>query len=183
MRFFYDFEFFEDGWSIEPMSIGIVSERGDEYYAVFDDIPMIQVHANQWLVEHVLPYLPTRPATPDLPWPPVDIDRQHPDVKKRVIIRAEVEQFLTGYKAHGDDVIELWADCAAYDHVALMQLWGTMVDKPAELPYFTHDLMQEWERVGSPTLPQQTENEHHALYDARHDRDVWQFLDNYAYLA
>jgi hypothetical protein len=184
MRFFYDLEFCEDGWSIEPISIGIVSEAGDEYYAVFDDVPIIQVYANDWLVEHVMPYIPTTHATHAVVWPAVKLDPLHPDVKKRTTVRAEIEEFLLNpVGGRGEEDIELWADCGAYDHVALMQLWGTMVDKPAKLPYFTHDLMQEWHRLGKPELPQQAENEHHALYDARHDRDVWHFLDEYAHLS
>lgn len=184
MRFFYDFEFCEDGWSIEPISIGIVSEAGDEYYAVFDDVPIIQVYANDWLVEHVTPYLPIRPVTGPAVWPPVKLDLTHPDVKKRTTIRAEVEAFLLHpVGATADEDVELWADCGAYDHVALMQLWGAMTEKPARLPYFTHDLMQEHERLGMPELPKQAENEHHALYDARHDHAVWHFLDEYASLC
>ena len=37
MRYFYDTEFIEDGTTIQLVSIGIVSKRGEEYYAVSTD--------------------------------------------------------------------------------------------------------------------------------------------------
>ena len=49
--------------------------------------------------------------------------------------------------------VELWAWIAAYDHVALCQLWGPMTALPRALPRFTRELRQRWEDAGRPPLP------------------------------
>ena len=49
--------------------------------------------------------------------------------------------------------MELWAWYAAYDHVALAQLWGAMPALPRAIPRFTKDLRQLWDDRGRPPLP------------------------------
>jgi hypothetical protein len=39
MRIFYDCEFIEDGRTIDLISIGLIAEAGDEYYAVKAETP------------------------------------------------------------------------------------------------------------------------------------------------
>jgi hypothetical protein len=73
--------------------------------------------------------------------------------------------------------LELWAWIAAYDHVALAQLWGAMPALPRALPRFTRDLRQRWEDVGRPRLPQAPSDAHDALADARHNLVRWQVIE------
>jgi hypothetical protein len=68
--------------------------------------------------------------------------------------------------------MELWAWYAAYDHVALAQLWGAMPALPREIPRFTKDLRQLWDDRGRPRLPE-AEGRHDALIDARHNLARW----------
>ncbi|TVT34380.1 polyadenylate-specific 3'-exoribonuclease AS, partial [Amycolatopsis rhizosphaerae] len=124
MRFFYDTEFIEDGVTIDLVSIGVVDERGREFYAVSTDFDPAK--AGPWVRENVLDKLPS-PA--DKAW------------RSRSQIRADLLEFF-GKPSGG---IELWAWYAAYDHVALAQLWGAMPDLPRQLPRFTRDLRQRWE--------------------------------------
>jgi hypothetical protein len=76
-----------------------------------------------------------------------------------------------------DDQIELWAWYAAYDHVALAQLWGPMTALPREIPRFTKDLRQLWDDRGRPVLPEMS-GRHDALVDARHNLARWRVLAN-----
>ncbi len=69
--------------------------------------------------------------------------------------------------------LELWAWYAAYDHVALAQLWGPMPALPREIPRFTKDLRQLWDDRGRPPLPDSVEQRHDALVDARHNLARW----------
>lgn len=164
-RFFYDTEFIEDGRTIDLVSIGIVREDGREYYAV-TDIPdhVYRMRRDAWLAANVLPFLPLNDGG--------FLDLSHPDVKPRSVIRNEVLDFLTD-----DAWPQLWAWYGAYDHVALAQLWGRMIDLPSKLPMFTNDIRQLWDAAGRPTLPQQDEGtKHHALYDARHDRRMYESI-------
>lgn len=156
MRFFYDTEFIEDGSTIELVSIGVVDESGREFYAVSTEFS--PERAGRWVREHVLPQLPS-PA--DRAW------------RSREHIRADLLDFL----GRPSDGIELWAWLAAYDHVALAQLWGAMPAMPRQLPRFTRELRQRWEDVGKPKLPSAPANAHDALADARHNLTRWQVIE------
>ncbi|MGH4018124.1 MAG: polyadenylate-specific 3'-exoribonuclease AS [Pseudonocardiaceae bacterium] len=158
MRFFYDCEFIEDGLTIDLVSIGVVDERGREYYAVSTEFDADR--AGPWVRSHVLPKLP----------PPAD-----PAWRSRAAIRDSLLGFLT---APGDRV-ELWAWLAAYDHVALTQLWGTMPSLPRAIPRFTRELRQRWEDAGRPPLPRPPSDAHDALADARHNLTRWRVIEQY----
>jgi hypothetical protein len=150
-RYFYDCEFIEDGQVIDLVSIGMVDEHGREFYAVsteFDDS-----RALPWVRRHVLDKLP---SPGDRAW------------RSRERIRTDLYQFMT---EPGED-IELWAWYAAYDHVALAQLWGAMPALPREIPRYTKDLRQRWDDLGCPPLPAAT-GRHDALVDARHNLSRW----------
>jgi hypothetical protein len=60
-----------------------------------------------------------------------------------------------------------------------MQLWGPMISRPPHLPMFTHDLQHYAHDLGVSwkDFPKQEAAEHDALADARHDWDIWKFLD------
>ncbi|NJC69724.1 polyadenylate-specific 3'-exoribonuclease AS [Planosporangium thailandense] len=158
-RYFYDCEFIEDGRLIDLVSIGVVDERGREFYAVsteFDD-----ARAIPWVRRNVLDRLPS-PA--DRAW------------RSRERIRDDLYSFLVEpLEAGAADEIELWAWYASYDHVALAQLWGPMTALPREIPRFTKDLRQLWDDHGRPSLPTMADR-HDALVDARHNLARWRAM-------
>lgn len=156
MRFFYDTEFIEDGVTIDLVSIGVVDERGREFYAVSTGFDPAK--AGPWVRENVLPKLP---SPGDRAW------------RSRERIREELLEFF-GKPSGG---IELWAWYAAYDHVALAQLWGAMPDLPRQLPRFTRDLRQRWEDAGKPKMPVPPTDAHDALADARHNLERWRAIE------
>jgi hypothetical protein len=158
VRFFYDCEFIEDGVTIELISIGVVNEQGREYYAVSTEFD--PGRAGDWVRSHVLPKLP---SPTDRAW------------RSRAAIRDTLLEFLT---ASGEQV-ELWAWLAAYDHVALAQLWGPMPALPRALPRFTRELRQHWEDAGKPPLPPPPSDAHDAVADARHNLIRWRVIEQY----
>jgi hypothetical protein len=155
MKIWYDTEFIENGRTIKLLSIGMVREDGKEYYAVSADVDYAE--ADPWVRENVLPHLEGYKAKP-LP-----------------IIRDEVKAFVLEQPTKP----ELWAYYGAYDHVALCQLFGKMVDLPKGFPYFTRDVKQFCVDVGAPRLPKQMSVEHHALCDARWTRQAWEFCEQH----
>lgn len=200
-RVFYDLEFLEDGHSIELISIGMCTDDDRRYYAVNGDLdapthPTDTISAwdrikrHPWLVENVLPHLPITDAKslerynansaplfgPHPTLNGVNLDYSNTAVKGRQVIANEVRDFI---QAAGPDV-ELWAWYGAYDHVALCQLWGRMIDLPDGVPMWTNDLRQERRRLGDPGVPAQDTPEHNALEDALFNRDMARFLDRYA---
>lgn len=58
MRYFLDTEFLETGQTIELISIAIVSDEGDSYYAVVSDADWQRILQDGWVKQHVVPQLP-----------------------------------------------------------------------------------------------------------------------------
>ena len=93
--------------------------------------------------------------------------------RSRQRIREDLLSFLT---APGGE-IELWAWFAAYDHVALAQLWGAMTALPRPIPRFTRELRQRWDDRGQPALPPKPAGTHDALVDARYNLARWRAME------
>lgn len=173
-RYWYDCEFHEDGTTIDLISIGIVCEDGREYYAVNSEADWERIRANKWLCENVVPHLPLVGGVRHLAYGigySFHVTRRDTRVKPKWVIGNEVRDFLLAAPEP-----ELWAWYGAYDHVALCQLWGRMIDLPPGIPMWTNDLKQEVTRLGNPTLPAQEDAEHDALADARHLRFRAEYL-------
>lgn len=154
-RYFYDTEFIEDGTTIDLVSIGVVDEQGREFYAVSTEFDPSR--AIGWVRKNVLDKLPS-PADPA--W------------RSRERLREDLFAFLT----QPGDEFELWAWYAAYDHVALCQLWGPMTALPRAIPRYTKELRQRWDEAGQPLLPRPGPDAHDALADARHNLARWQAI-------
>jgi hypothetical protein len=181
-RYFYDTEFIERGpqHPIDLVSIGIVTDTGREFYAVSAEFDQRALLSNPWLVENVWPSLPTTPEKQSRDGLPAhgQLDLTHPDVRSRPQIARAVQSFILGDDLDQLPHVELWADYGAYDHVALCQLFGSMIDLPDGMPMFTHDVQQEAARLGyaDKDLPRQKAGLHNALADARHTRVRFEFL-------
>jgi hypothetical protein len=158
-RYFYDCEFIEDGRVVDLVSIGVVDEHDREFYAVSTEFEASR--AVPWVRRNVLDKLPS-PADPL--W------------RSRERIRDELYEFLVEpLRGRPAEQLELWAWYAAYDHVALAQLWGAMPALPREIPRFTKDLRQRWDDLGRPPLPE-ARGRHDALVDARHNLARWRAM-------
>ena len=193
--YFYDFEFLEDGRTIEPISVGIAAYPSDRtYYAVFAEVDDGELHkrirGHKWLMENVVPHLPLREGHERGIWRfegdwNYALDSRSTIVRPKRLIANEVREFLqaglTEQEIAQDDTsrVQLWADYGAYDHVRLMQLWGPMMTRPRGLPMWTHDLRQFAEQTGlnpddAPTTLEG--NQHHALHDALRLREQWLWM-------
>jgi hypothetical protein len=150
MRFWFDTEFYEDGRTIELISIGVVSEDGCTYYGETPGAERLAAKS-EWLKQNVLPHL------------------THQQLYREYLAQ-ELIDFM-GEKP------EIWAYYADYDWVALCQLFGTMLDLPKGWPRYCRDVKQLADSLGNPRLPKQTSTEHHALADAKWTREAWLFLN------
>lgn len=170
-RYFMDTEFLENGVTIRPISIGIVSDDGREFYAEFRDVEPREIIGHPWLFHNVAPHLdywnPISPA--------ITLNSYHrlPDKDE---IAWKIKEFL------GDDRCEIWCYFGDYDWVLFAQLFGRMVDMPHNLGFQALDLMQLMKLCGlrKGDVPKQSGNQHNALDDARWNRDVFNWIhDNY----
>ncbi|GAB2859274.1 polyadenylate-specific 3'-exoribonuclease AS [Actinocorallia aurea] len=177
----YDTEFLDDGERVHLISIAIAADDGAEYYAVAAEAaeqPLWpQITRHDWLMKNVVPHLPlAAPAPGDVVdgghSPRLRLDTGHPDVKPRAVIAREVAAFIQATPEPA-----LWAYYGAHDFIALTQLWGRLIHVPDGVPWYSHELAQEIERLDAKaTLPEQAYGHHHALHDARHNRAVLRHL-------
>jgi hypothetical protein len=173
MRYWQDCEFIENGVTIDLISIGVAAQDGREFYAQNSDCNFDA--ASDWVKVNVFPHLkhfdlfgqrPIRLSDGSLPDPWMS----HKSIGKRLREFCDVE-------IYGKP--EWWAYFGAYDHVALCQLYGPMIDLPKGWPFYTRDLKQWADALGNPRLPLQEKDEHHALADARQNKKSWEFLFDY----
>lgn len=155
MKLFFDTEFIEDGRVIWLLSIGIVREDGEEFYAEVEGVD--HSLANPWVRENVLPHLGGRQ------W---ELPRSY--IRDAIVAMAGPSP-------------EWWAYYADYDWVALCQLFGTMIELPVSWPMYCRDLKQladmQHPGVNLKQLVPTPKKAHHALADARWVRDVYTRLE------
>lgn len=158
MNYFFDTEFIEDGRTIDLLSIGIVSEDGREFYAEVDQRDVDYEHAGPWVKENVIKHLWNR-QNDKSEFNGWSRDGGTGGVLRRTEIANEIIRFV------GQNPV-FWSYYADYDWVVLCQLYGRMIDLPKTWPMYCRDLKQliDMYRINPP---EQTGQEHHALFDAR----------------
>lgn len=172
MRFHYDWEFKEDGHTIEPISLGMVADTGDDLYLIY--IPAVRAFREReyfgsldktdlWLRDNVFNHIP-------------ESDVEEYGCLTKTEMAKKVYNFIDDNNP-GSQVPELWGYFAAYDHVCLSQLFGRMIDLPPPMPMFTNELMTIGKRPGGwkakPPRPRELP-EHHSLMDARYQKLVFE---------
>lgn len=150
MRFWIDTEFYENGRTIELISLGAVSEEGKTFYAQTPNAREL-ASSSEWLSKNVYPYL-SRDA----------------GASRWLIAQRLVECF--GEKP------EIWGYYSAYDWVAICQLFGTMMDLPPGWPMYCRDVQQWADQIGIAEIDVPQEREHHALADAEWTKKAWEWL-------
>ena len=176
MKYFLDTEFFEDGKTIDLISIGLVAEDGREFYAVSQEAELHRV--SDWVRANVLPSLP---SYGNAAWM-----KRSKIADGLRLFTGEAVEFWSGPTTGVSGVTipaiqldkhpEFWAYYADYDWVALCQLFGTMLGLPKHFPKFCRDLKQLSVDVGSPKHPKDPDGEHNALIDARWNRNLYKHL-------
>lgn len=181
-KYFIDTEFIEDGRTIDLLSVAICAEDGRDLYLQYDRAPFEK--ANDFVARNVLPHLehfdlgrrarscergeggvtrgvkytamccgPNAFATnPPCPW------------RARRDLMDDILKFCSP-TAHGFP--EFWGYYAAYDWVALCQLFGDMSKLPSGWPMYIHDYRQWLDEHGKSHIKQPDDSPHHALKDAQ----------------
>lgn len=156
MKFWFDTEFYEDGRTIELISIGVVSEDGRTYYAETPDAMKLAM-STEWLAANVAPHLTSR------------LDNRH------TYERWKIANALVDFMGNAP---EIWAYYSDYDWVVLCRLHGRMIDLPKGWPMYCRDVKQLCDSYGNPELPKQNDVEHNALTDAKWAKFAWEYLES-----
>lgn len=163
-RYFFDTEFSDhpEDFSCELISIGIVDEKGREYYGISNKFNVAAASENRWVKEHVIDKL-TAPES----W--VDIE----EIRQRILDMIEPAR-----------EIEFWSRNGAYDNVLLCQIFGGMgalfdtlrKEKGIEKVTFRdiNELKRQAPDIKIKPLP--GHKAHIAVNDARHERYVFAVL-------
>lgn len=148
-RYFIDTEFIENPGTLQLISVGLVDERGRDFYAVSSEFD--ESLANDFVRQNVLPKLGSVPR------------------ESLRSIRERLLDFVGGTRP------EFWGYFADYDWVLFCWIFGAMVDLPRGWPQYCLDLkqvMHEYDirRFQLPDLPKG--QAHNALTDARWLREA-----------
>lgn len=159
-KFFYDTEFNEgvsgnlDKPTIDLISIGIVDEEGNEYYAISNNFNLNNAWWKNdntieepvyWLRENVLKKVFNDLRKLDVHdiYDEFTLDNLYALLsnhgKSNYTIQQEILDFI---KPSKESPVELYGYYSAYDHVVLCWLFGRMIDLPEGMPMYTIDLKQ-----------------------------------------
>lgn len=151
MKIWFDTEFIEDGKTIDLISIGMVREDGETYYA--ENAECRIGLASDWVKQNVIPHL-----------------------TGKLTFQSDMQREIVEFAGEKP---EFWADYASYDWVALCQIFGTMMQLPEGWPMYCNDIQQLRNlHVGGgfkiPVAP--NKNEHNALADAKDCKAKYEWL-------
>ena len=164
MRYWYDWEFDENGQTIKPISLGMVSEDARMLYLVnesyFRQMEKGLVAPNPWVIENVI----NKISKEDRALHGYSIDDFGPIIHKFISDNGK-------YRERSE--VELWGHFSAYDHVCLAQRFGSMINLPKPIPMYTNDDMTI-RGLQEPSARPAEMPEHHALWDAKFQKLQWE---------
>lgn len=166
MRLFLDTEFTSLSQRSQLISLALVGENGDSFYAEFDDYDTENL--SDWHQKNVIANLSFLDRSKF-------IDRDNNSVNMKgnsAEVKSQLELFLKR-----DEQIEMWGDNHAYDWVLFCELWGGALGIPKNIDYLVRDLATLFLLKGMSPDQDRLEyafeeksinyKEHNALVDAR----------------
>lgn len=184
-------------WTIELISIGMVRDDGEEYYAINNSFS--ERNCNEWVKKNVLTKLPDRFIVGD--W-----ENDYDGYTSRSIIASNplyksLEEIKNDVISFCDECPTLYAYFADYDWVVVCSnLFGRMIDLPNNWPFYCKDLKQildekvaifcdleikstsfkqSLDRIKNWTQYPKQKDEHSALSDAKFNRDLHKFINTH----
>lgn len=150
MKVFFDTEFTGLHKDTTLMSIGLIDEEGETFYAELSDYDDTQV--DDWLRHNVIANF----------W-----GGEH------IMNSEQLKDALTEWLADYDSV-EIWSDCIAYDWVLFNNIFGSAFDIPKNVYYIPFDICTLMKIKGvNPDISREeyanftdTTAKHNALHDA-----------------
>lgn len=129
MKIFFDTEFTGLHQNTTLISIGLISESGQSFYAELTDYDKSQI--DDWLKVNVIDNL-LLTTKENLQYTEGDCVWVRCDTKN---LKGFLEQWLSQFQN-----VEMWSDCLSYDWVLLNQIWGHAFNLPKNIYYIPFDL-------------------------------------------
>ena len=191
MKVFFDTEFTGLHKNTTLISIGLVNEYNETFYAEFSDYDESQ--CDDWIKENVINNLQFNNMTND-EWAEtyiVDQD-QHTRVKgDKEFVKYHLEKWLTRY----DEEVQLISDVSHYDMVLFIDIFGSAFDIPDNVCASCHDINQDIagfyditesrafdisrEKIIKDSGYEIDGEKHNSLYDAKVIRAIYSKLHKY----
>lgn len=137
LKIFLDTEFTGLHQQTSLISLALVAETGEEFYAEFTDYDQIQV--SDWIQEHVIEHLFLKKSDKTLGRKYHMKDHRYEVAE---YIRVWLDQFPKTFNHEGKIVpnIQIWADCYAWDWVLFCELFDGAFGIPEVIHYMPMDL-------------------------------------------
>lgn len=191
MLCFFDTEFTGLHKNTTLISLGIVSERGDEFYAEFTDYDGSQV--DDWIYNNVISHLKSKDRELSDGRPVVKSSTE--DDKEIMYVCGNSTTITIYLKRWFDNIrkdneqIQMVSDICHYDFVLFIDLFGTALNLPDYISPYCHDIninISEYKNV-SPRVAFDINREafcswqgdvekHNALFDAKVIKKCWEFI-------
>lgn len=163
MKIFFDTEFTGLHKNTTLISIGIVAEDGNTFYAEFTDYN--ESHIDDWLRKNVLDNLIINKIETS------NYSSLHTRIKSDTsTIRERLAVWLYQYKN-----VEVWSDCLAYDWVLFNDIFGHAFNLPPQVYYIPFDIctLMKMKHVDPDVSREEfvglskTDSKHNSLHDAK----------------
>ena len=163
-KIFFDTEFTGLHQKTTLISIGLVAETGETFYAELTDYDKSQV--NDWVRDNVIAKLTLQNEGYVGPYESMNVRGNSELVQTK--LRDWLNQF---------EQVEMWSDCLAYDWVLFNNIFGTAFDIPKNVYYIPFDICTLFKIKGiDPDISREKFGcgedyaempKHNALWDAR----------------
>ena len=173
MKVFMDTEFTGLHQNTTLISLGMVTEYGDEFYAEFTDYDKTQV--DEWIEENVIKNLSFS-------------DNSSPSSKQMYIhgfsdyvkgntndVKLALDEWFSIILSTRDEKsIEIWSDCLSYDWVLFNQIYGHAFNIPEYINYIPFDICTLFKVAcvdpdinREEFVEEKSDKKHNALHDAK----------------
>jgi hypothetical protein len=191
-KIFFDTEFTGLHHRTTLISIGLIAETGQTFYAELTDYDKYQI--DEWLQTNVIDnllmsepkegedeyYVATRSKDNDVPfglYEDYSIQLRCNIIKLRIDLTMWLSQFKE---------IEIWSDCLSYDWVLFNKIWGHAFNIPKNVYYIPMDICTFFKVKGiDPDVNremfagmQEGSQKHNALWDAKVIKKCYEILNN-----
>jgi len=177
MKVFFDMEFTGLHQKTTLISIGLISDSGEQFYGELNDFDKTQI--DDWLQENVIDNLEMQNSR-------AGITRKWESGKTVYFGNSEgLEKALISWFSKFKEV-EIWSDCLAYDWVLFSEIFGHAFNIPKNIYYIPFDICTLFKikgidpDVNREEFAKMTENsqKHNALWDAKVIKECYLKLIN-----
>lgn len=166
-KIFFDTEFTGLHQNTTLISIGLIAENGQTFYAELTDYDKSQI--DDWLQKNVIENLLLNETEHG-----IDSNSLNGIDAKFIGKTFDVKLALTNWLSQFDEV-ELWSDCLSYDWVLFNQIFGHAFNIPKNVYYIPFDICTLFKLQGiDPDVNREdfadyktNSRKHNALHDAR----------------